>query len=84
VQVAGVGHHAHPRPGRKRAQALQSCGHLHDVVRRDSQTTAAFLDDPILPAQQRSPPTRPGIALAGPVGPDEHLTRGGMWKVAGQ
>ena len=38
----------------------------------------------ILPAQQRSPPARAGIALAGAVGPDEHLTRGGYRHVAGQ
>ena len=46
------------------------------VVRR--QTAAVLLDDPVLPAEQRRPPARAGIALAGAVGPDQHLARGGF------
>jgi len=84
VQVTRVGHDAGPRPGRQRAQALQSGGHLHDVVRRVGQPAAVLLDDPILPADHRSPPTRAGIALACTISPDEHLARGGLREVTGQ
>ena len=84
MQVAGVGHDAHARPGRQRAQALQSGGHLHDVVRRQGQAAAVFLDDPILPAEQRSPTAWAGIALAGAIGPDEHLSARGLRTVSGE
>ena len=84
MQVAGIGHDAGPRPGRQRAQALQRGGHLHDVVRRVRQTAAVLLDDPVLPADQRSPPARAGIALAGAIGPDQHLAGRGFREVAGQ
>ena len=67
MQITGVGHDAGPRSGRQRAQALQSGGHLHDVVRRVRQPAAVLLDDPVLPADQRSPPARAGVALAGAI-----------------
>jgi hypothetical protein len=43
-----------------------------------------LLDDPVVPAEQRSPPAGAGITLARAVSPDQHLARGGFRKVAWQ